>query len=242
MTTNASATLKKWKVVCNHVEGFTLTYHPGFHINPKHKKRFIESLEYLQKINKDHNVVVMLDPQKDFFADAIAMNQYCRDNNINARPKLVDGKFGIYNKEQFAQIKQFYPELLPDKQRVDKQGRACCGGRQMCVNRNIKETKKLIPNQFEGWNCSAPMFFLFGNCLTGEYFTTKDCSVTMNGVQGPCATIDTMPAYTKQIENIIKSNNYPLLKCVQKTCLCGICAPKSLLKERVNDVMKIYCK
>ena len=42
------------------------------------------------------------------------------------------------------------------------------------------------------------------------------------------------------MEELLKENKLPVMKCVQKTCMCGTCAPKSLKKENLYDIMKIY--
>jgi len=100
----------------------------------------------------------------------------------------------------------------------------------------------MIPRKlgFEGWYCSANWFFLHGNNVNGKYYTNKDCRVTLNQTQGAIANMDTMPAHMQQIKEQLLSNTLPMMRCVQKKCLCGTCAPKSLHQENVVEIMKIY--
>ena len=69
------------------------------------------------------------------------------------------------------------------------------------------------------------------------YYTTKDCYNKLDGTIGPIATLDTMEQYIEQIKN----TKQPMtLKCAQKICQCGTCAPKSIHKQNLLDILKIY--
>ena len=110
----------------------------------------------------------------------------------------------------------------------------------MCVNRNIKENQYLVPRDsdgFEGWHCSANQFFLHGNNVNGMYYTNKDCKVKLDGKTGPIAHTSNMNQY---IENMKQQKELPTLVCAQKTCRCGTCAPKSIHKENLTEILKIY--
>jgi hypothetical protein len=37
-------------------------------------------------------------------------------------------------------------------------------------------------------------------------------------------------------------NKLLTMRCVQKKCLCGTCAPKSIHKENLEEILKIYNK
>ena len=112
----------------------------------------------------------------------------------------------------------------------------------MCVNRNIREYQFLVPREskgFKGWHCSANQFFLHGNNISGEYYTNKDCRVKLDGKTGAIANINTMPHY---IENMKQQKELPTLVCAQNTCRCGTCAPKSIYKEKLTEILNIYNK
>jgi hypothetical protein len=247
LTTNASATEKKWKTICDHIEGITFSYHSES--SEKMKTLFKKNIEYAVKIKKEYDIIVCMYPHSLYWQDCLNFLKYCNQNNLNARPKLLDGPLGVYDKKQLQElipdIKKFDisdAKKITGDDRIDNQARGCCGGRSMCTNRNIKEYTTLVPRElgFEGWYCSANQFFLHGNNVYGTYYTNKDCRVTLDNTIGPIANIDTIEEYIKKIKEQIEQKNMPILKCVQKRCICGTCAPKSVHKKNLEDIMKIY--
>lgn len=246
ITTNATATEKLWHKVCEHVEGITFSYHSQ---GPKKMKTlFKKNIDHSVKIKKEHDIIVCMYPHTDYWLDCLDFLKYCVDNKLNARPKLLDGPEGVYTESQLEQLIPYIKNFdatdikkINKNKRVDSYGRGCCGGRQMCTNRNIKEYTTTISRElgFKGWHCSANQFFLHGNNVYGTYYTNKDCRMKLDGTIGPIANMDTMEKY---IENMSKSDNnsLPTLLCAQRRCHCGTCAPKSIYKQNLNDIMKIY--
>ncbi len=245
MTTNATAPEKKWQTVCEHIEGVTFSYHSQG--AKKMQTLFKRNIEHVLKLRKEYDIIVCAFPHDGYWQDCLDFLEYCKQNKLNARPKLLDGPMGLYGQKHIEELapyleddsigKQFKPDIP-----IDNQGRACCGGRSMCTNRNIKDYQTMIPRKFgfEGWHCSANWFFLHGNNVNGEYYTNKDCRVTMNQTQGAIANMNTMPEYIRVIKEQLFSNTVPMLRCVQKKCLCGICAPKSIHRENLDAIMKIF--
>jgi len=244
ITTNATATEKKWKTVCDNIEKVTFSYHSE---GPeKMKTIFKKNIDHVLKIKKDYDIVLCVFPLKPFWQDCLNFLKYCEDNKLRVRPKLLDGRFGVYSKEQLAELAPYFKnsneniQQVENKSPVYRQTRACCGGRQMCTNRDLKHYQTQIPRStsgFEGWHCSANQFFLHGNNVYETYYTTKDCYNKLDGTIGPIATMDTMEQYIEQI----KSTKQPMiLKCAQKICQCGTCAPKSIHKQNLLDILKIY--
>ena len=187
-------------------------------------------------------------PHTDYWQDCLDFLKYCVDNKLNARPKLLDGPDGVYTESQLEQLIPYVKNFdetdikkINKNNRVDTQTRGCCGGRQMCTNRNIKEYTTMIPRElgFKGWHCSANQFFLHGNNVYGTYYTNKDCRMKLDGTIGPIANMDTMEKY---IEHMSRSadNGLPTLLCAQERCQCGTCAPKSIYRQNLDDIMKIY--
>ena len=78
------------------------------------------------------------------------------------------------------------------------------------------------------------------NSVTKEFYTNKDCRVRSDGTVGALATVDTIEQYIKSLKKQLQQNKNFFLKCAQKTCLCGTCAPKSIHKKNLEDIMKIY--
>lgn len=247
ITTNATAPEKKWKIICEHIEGITFSYHSQG--SEKMKTLFKKNIDHVFKVGKEYDIVVCMFPHERYWQDCLDFLKYCEQNKLNARPKLLDGPLGLYNQNQIQDLALYINDNsigadIKQNVSIDKQTRGCCGGRALCTNRNIKEHQIMVPKDlgFEGWHCSANWFFLHGNNVNGKYYTNKDCRVTLDQTQGPIATIETMSAYIEQIEKQLKDNTLPLMRCVQKVCLCGTCAPKSTNLENLKDIMKIYNK
>lgn len=243
ITTNATATEKLWQVVCDHIEGITFSYHSEG--SEKMKTLFKKNIEYAVKTKKEHDIIVCMFPNAQYWQDCLDFLQYCKQNNLNARPRLLDGRQGVYTQKQIEQLNQYkdYSNIKFNEDIIiDDQARACCGGRSLCTNRNLKEHNVLVPREqgFEGWHCSANQFFLFGNNVSGTYSTNKDCLVRLDQTSGSIATIDTMEEYINQLKKNSENGKIPTLRCVQKKCLCGTCAPKSLHKEMLDTILQIY--
>ena len=249
ITTNATATEKTWQTVCDHIEGITFSYHAQG--SNKMKTLFKNNIDYAVKMKKEYDIIVCMYPHPSYWQDCLNFLKYCKKNNLNARPKLLDGPSGVYNEKKLQELMPYIKHFneidakkITGDVRIDNQARGCCGGRSMCTNRNIKEYTTLVARElgFEGWYCSANQFFLHGNNVYGTYYTNKDCRVTLDNTIGPIANMDTMEEYIKKIKEQIEQKNIPILKCVQKRCQCGTCAPKSLYKENLNNILKIYNK
>lgn len=242
ITTNGTASQKIWESICEHIEGFTMSYHST---GPeKLKKLFKKNLKYLSDIKKEHDLIVCMYPEKDHWQDCLDFLRWAQASGIDARPKMLDGELGVYKKEHLEDLAEFIDEKeLSDwksDQLAETQSRGCCGGRKMCINRNIKEYQFLVPrgsDGFEGWHCSANQFFLHGNNTYGTYYTNKDCRVRLDGNTGAIANIHTMPKY---IEDLKQRNKLPTLICAQKTCQCGTCAPKSVYEDNLKQILEIY--
>jgi hypothetical protein len=245
ITTNATASEKTWEKVCQHIEGVTFSYHSQG--AKKMKTLFKKNIEHVLKIGKEYDIVVCAFPHSQHWQDCLDFLEYCKQNKLNARPKFLDGPQGRYSQKQIEDLSPYVKNDSPGKeisknQNIDEQSRGCCGGRSLCTNRNIKDSQLMIPRNlgFEGWHCSANWFFLHGNNVNGEYYTNKDCRMRLDQTQGAIANMDTMPAYMQQIKKQLLSNTLPVMRCVQKICRCGTCAPKSMHKENLDNIMKIY--
>ena len=244
LTTNATATSRIWNTVCENIEGITFSYHSQ---GPdKLKTQFMKNIDHAIKKDIEHDIIVCMYPNERYWQDCLDFMKYCTENKLNARPKLLDGIEGIYNQSQLEALvpylKNFGPEDIAKIDKTSKianQTRGCCGGRPMCMNRDIKNYTSMIARDlgFKGWHCSANQFFLSGNNISGEYSTNKDCRVKLDGTRGAIATMDTMDDYIAQMKS---QTELPTLVCVQDRCRCGTCAPKSVHKENLNKILQIY--
>ena len=246
LTTNGTATQKNWKLLVQHTEGVTMSYHTQ---GPqKQKNLFHANLQHLIDIKKEFDVIVLMYPHPDYWQDCLQFARWCKQNKLRSRPRLLDGGKGKYSEQQIEELSEFFSDGELDSVRpgvnVDTTIRACCGGRPMCTNRELKTHQMFVPRGplgYKGWTCSANQFFIFGNNVTGHYFTNKDCHVRLDGKTGPIANIHTMDQYTARLREQIKETGAPpVLTCAQDECHCGTCAPKSRSPEGLTEIMKVY--
>ena len=108
---------------------------------------------------------------------------------------------------------------------VSSQGRACCGGNDLCLNRSTNLTF-VNGNNFNGWHCSVDKYFLYIKQYTGEVFTNKDCKMNWNNTVGAIGNLKD----ASQILNRLKAGT-PVIICKKNKCWCGLCAPKAKTAE-----------
>jgi hypothetical protein len=243
LTTNASCGLEKWKKISEHVEYITFSWHSSGPV--KLKMNFEKNLEYTNASGKSYQVLVLMYPKA--WDECLYTITHFKKRGYNVRPKILDGDEGVYTNKQLNDLAQFFPEFSSEfveknkGKKIQREGRSCCGGKQMCIDRDYKSPVKFIERQtFRGWHCSANHFFLMADTDSQQFYTNKDCWVNESTTRGPIANISNMDVYIDKIRNKLSQDNNYFLKCVQKTCKCGMCAPKSISKESLSDVMKIY--
>ena len=236
LTTNATASLDKWKLVCQHIEGVTVSYHSE---GPdKLKDNVKQNILYMKKIKKKFDLIVLMHNHDKYWKDCIQFIEWCKTHDVIFRPRLLDGGFQ-YSVEQKKYLEHYYKNINKDKTQT---GRACCGGRQLCFNRNLRDRNDYFPQttNFKGWYCSVNWFFLTSNAMTKQFFTNRDCHNKLDGTLGPIADIDTMDEYTDRFDQMIEQGHLPVIKCQQERCACGLCAPKSQSAKELHDIVSVY--
>jgi hypothetical protein len=117
-------------------------------------------------------------------------------------------------------------------------GRECCGGREMCINGDMKKTTKYITRvDFKDWYCSVNWYFLFVKQDTESIYVHKDCKVNFDYAVGPIATLDQADELLEKTKQQFMSNTVPMIKCPINVCACGICAPKAQTLDALKDIM-----
>ena len=106
LTTNGTATEKNWKTIVSHMEGVTMSYHTQ---GPqKLKKLFRANLQHLVDIDKEHDIVVLMYPHKDYWQECLEFARWCKENKLRSRPRLLDGKLGTYSETQIQELAEFF--------------------------------------------------------------------------------------------------------------------------------------
>lgn len=130
--------------------------------------------------------------------------------------------------------------IVEDNQELAlKVGRPCCGGRTMCLHSEGEKTKSRFVDfrEFEGWYCSVNWFFMHIEQQTNSVYHHQTCKSKFDGTVGPIGSLDDADAILEELERNLSNNTMPTMVCPKKTCGCGLCAPKSISREKYNSVL-----
>lgn len=254
-TTNAIVSDKKLKKIIPYIDEFTVSYH--CEASEKQKQQFKNNLLMIKQAGKRQKCVVLMHQQPDLFEDSQHMIAWLEQNTINFLPRQLDGSNLITNSERIYQQQQvkWFDKMYKEKTfghdttnvlditkdtTLTNVGRACCGGRQLCLDTNYKERQFYIQNKFPDWYCSVNHFFLFVKQITGEIFVNKDCKMNFEGNVGPIGNLKDPQVLLKTLQNHLATNSLPIIQCKKTTCLCGLCAPKAKSLDTYRSIMKKY--
>ena len=183
-TTNAIVSDKKMQQIIPLIDEFTVSYHTDS--TPKQKQQFQKNVLAIDKAGRRQKCVVLMHHQQNLFDDANNMIAWLNENNIKSLPRQLDGNHGttdkrIYNQQQVQWFSKLYQtktfghstDLLEDQSdsNLTNVGRACCGGRQLCTNGNLKQRHFYLENKFPDWYCSVNHFFLYVKQVNREILT-----------------------------------------------------------------------
>ena len=253
-TTNAIVSDKKLKQIIPFIDEFTVSYHTGN--TDKQQQQFKKNLMSIAESGKRQKCVVLMHQQPDLFQDAVDMIDWLDQNNIKVLPKQLDGHSGldggkrIYSQQQVQWFGKLYKgkifkapeELLQDKSdsNLADVGRACCGGRQLCTNKNLKQRNFYVENKFPDWYCSVNHFFLYVKQVNGEVYVNKDCKMNFDGGVGPIGDLGNTRQILSTLRDQIDTDSLPVIQCKKYNCLCGLCAPKAKDLKTYNAIMEKY--
>lgn len=252
-TTNAVVKTERFQLLSNLIDEFTVSYHTE--TNTKQKQQIMDNIQYLHDANRDVKVIVLMHSNHSLWPELLELIDFCKLNNIRHLIKQLDGtRESNYNSEQIQWLKQIYNESTPgkskaaqkkllddapDKQSMNQVGRACCGGRLMCANQDLKHPLYFVPqNNFLGWNCSVNWFFVYIKQYSKQIYTNKDCQMTFDQNVGPIGNLDNTKKLLEWTSTNLKNNTLPVIQCAKTKCVCGICSPKALTKSDYDSIMK----
>ncbi len=253
-TTNAIVSAKKLKAIIPLIDEFTCSYHSE--ASPKQKQQFKKNILEISSNSKQVKCVIMMHAQPDLFRDSSEMVNWCETNNIRYLPKQLDhtsdrNQF-FYQPKQVLWLKDLYTQktqrsdlLLKIDERKDSVnlsdvGRACCGGRQVCLDKNLKHRHFYVGNKFFNWYCSVNEFFVHIKQRTGEIFVNKDCKMSFDNDVGPIGHLSDPKKLIEFTRSNLKNHTMPTIQCKKDRCFCGFCAPKSKSLEDFNNIMEKY--
>lgn len=255
-TTNGVVGENHWERIVPLVDEFTMSYHAEN--LPKQKQQYLNNILYLKEHNKRFKCIVMMHNNPELFKDSEQVIEFCQQNKINFLAKSLDcsGEQFAYNNDQFNQLKTFWIKKSNTNENLEyntklnaigsdnkvlsiNEGRACCGGRKLSLNNNLKSSVTFAPTQgFRDWYCSVNWFFLFVQQLTGNVYTNKDCRTSTTGRVEPLGRLDNYEEILTTLKKQLDNRSMPVIKCVKDICLCGFCAPKASNIDDFNDLIK----
>ena len=253
-TTNAIVSNKKLEKIIPHIDEFTVSYH--CEATDKQKQQFKENLLTIQQSGRRLKCIVMMHDNTEQFQDSVDFLSWLESNNINSLPKQIDNRKATpraYDQQKITWFNELYQSktygiadnidpVLNESKDLSQVGRACCGGRQSCLDQNYRERQYyVIDNRFPDWYCSVNQFFLFVKQVNGEVYVNKDCKMTFNGTVGPIGNLSDADSIINELKTQL-TNGQPIIQCKKASCLCGLCAPKAKHLDTFKSIMKKYQK
>lgn len=255
-TTNAIVSEKKLKKIVPHIDEFIVSYHPEN--TEKQHEQFKNNLLTISQSGKRLRCSVLMHEEPTAFNKSLDMIEWCKKNNIKFLPKQLDGTQGTgsdernYKESQVIWFDKLWKEKsygvaetklsTTDNYNLTDVGRACCGGRQLCVDKNYKTRHAYIGNKFPDWYCSVNWYFLYVKQVTGEIFVNKDCKMNFSGSVGPIGNLSDTDNVLNTLSSQLSNQSLPVIQCKKNICMCGICAPKASTIEEYNEINKKYLK
>lgn len=250
-TTNTIVTAKKLKNIIPLVDEFTCSYHCEF--TEKQQLQFKENLLAIKNSNRRLKCVVMMHNKPELFKFAEEFINWCKTHDIKYIPKSFDNISELgrwkYQDAQVIWFNDFYQKkqrnnkltsIIKNDKEISRQGRACCGGRQLCTDQQYRQPVSFLANQFTDWYCSVDEFFLYVKQLTGEIYVNKDCKMNFDGTISPIGNLTDTESLLEFTRQRLSNNNKPTIQCKKSRCLCGLCAPKASDLNTFNSIMEKY--
>lgn len=246
-TTNLIVSSKKLDQLIELIDEFTASYHTNSTL--RQKEQFNSNV---LKVNsaKPIKCVILMHADPELFQDAQNQIDWCTQHSIKHLPRQLDrpvaAKEFDYQPQQVVWFEKLYhsksfgaavelTDTDTDSVDLSRKGRACCGGRQLCVDQNHRERHFFVNNNFHGWHCSVDQFFLYIKQVNGEVYVNKDCKMNYQGQIGPIGTLANAQAILQQ-----QRQGTPTIVCAKSRCLCGLCAPKAKDLADYNEIMLKY--
>ncbi len=243
-TTNAVIAPGRLDQIIPFIDEFTVSYHTEN--TPKQKQQFRDNLLKIKSAGVRQKCIVMMHSEPDRFEDAQAMITWLKQHDIKHLPKQLDHHpqrmdFN-YDQQQVIWFEGLYKRSLnhavmhDNKSDLASTGRACCGGRSLCVDQNRQAPQKFVANKFSGWHCSVNHFFLYVKQVNGEVYVNKDCKMNYDGTVGPIGNLNNIEPILAQARDTDK----PVIRCAKDRCFCGLCAPKAENLDTYQTIMRKY--
>ena len=236
-TTNAVINKSIWKKIVPLIDEFTVSYHAEN--LPKQERLFFDNLSTLKNNNKRVKCVIMM--HNVHWNKSLSAIEFCKSNSIKYVAKAFDNDNLYYSKEQFNYLKDFWSiDTQETKEKTISicEGRACCGGRKLALNNDLRSNVTFVQKQgFRDWYCSVNWFFLFVQQISGNLYTNKDCRMGFNGSVEPLGNMQNHQSILDNLKQQFNTKSMPVIKCAKSSCRCGYCAPKAKYLDDFKDLI-----
>jgi hypothetical protein len=253
VTTNAVVGINTLSRAMDYVDDWTVSFHSTS--LPKQIEMSLKNLKFLHDSGKPVRCVIMMNPIK--WEISMSAIDFCKQHGIRYTAKALDNKGApwYYTEDQMQFIKNYWIEnsvnegkavlenavIVGEDNQAFKQGRACCGGRSLCINQDFKNRVSVVPlSNFTDWYCSVNWYFLHINQHTGEIYNNKDCRISLNNVVEPVGYLTDTASIIATHKHMLDTKTMPVIKCINTKCDCGTCAPKAIDLETFKTVMKSH--
>jgi len=267
LTTNGAMGVKMGQAVMQNFDHATVSYHSESNQKLKQqvKDRILEF--HYQGSDHNFTVSCNVMFHADYFDECRELCEFLDSHGVNYVPRVIgeepDSRPTFahkYNDEQLQWMKDYWKrknEKKNDEQEVTKVlsavgekttqkkklgqniGRPCCGSRDMLLHTGTKKRKSNFVDfrQFKGWHCSVNWFFLHLEQQTDSVFHHQTCQARFDGKRGRIGKLSEGKKLIEDLREKMNTNTMPTVICPKMTCGCGLCAPKSMHKEKYLEVL-----
>lgn len=253
-TTNGIIASKKFEAIIPMIDEFTCSYHAEN--TDKQKNLFKTNVIAIKNAGRRVKVIVLMHPEPNLFADTQELIKWCQDNGIKYLPRQLDHSKNetefnyhqqqiqwfdnMYQTKTYGKSQNFKFKQVDDKFDLAASGRACCGGRQLCMDGNRSQREFYVKNDFRDWYCSVNEFFLYIKQVNGEIFVNKDCKMSFDGSVAPIGHLSKSKDLIEWTKKMLTKSTRPIIRCQKDRCLCGLCAPKAKSQDAFTTMMELY--
>lgn len=253
-TTNAIISTKTLAKIIPLIDEFTVSYHSEN--TAEQKEQFKKNLLDIKAAGRRLKCVVLMHNKPELFAQSQEQIEWLNQHEINILPRQLDVEpsildkttIGQYNEQQVTWFDSLYKSrsyrtstTISGAQQLTGAGRACCGGRQLCENKNYKDRQfYVLDNSFTDWYCSVNWFFLYIKQVNGEVYFNKDCKMNFNREIAPIGNLSNPGEILATLANQLDTGIMPIVQCKKSICFCGLCAPKAQDLNTYHEIISKY--
>jgi len=267
LTTNGAMSEKMGQAVMENFGHATVSYHSESDNKLKQQVKDRIKQFYLQGPSHEFTVSVNVMFHAAYFDECKELCDYLHELGVSYVPRIIgeepDSKSNFahqYTDEQLDYMKNYWKyknEKLNEtaeetnilsaagkKTSEGKKlgltiGRPCCGSREMCLSKDGESRNATFVDfrEFKGWNCSVNWFFLHLEQQTDSIYHHQTCQARFDKTRGPIGKISEGKKLVEDLRKKMESGTLPTVICPKQTCGCGLCAPKSLYKDKFLEVL-----